>query len=173
MKRELVSEAMGATRTVVVETSSNGAERLSVTVDGQPIAVDARRVRAGTWSIILEHRSYLVELETRRGGQVAFTIGPASGTLSMEDARARRLASAAKREQKVARGETICAPIAGRIVKIHAAVGDVVAPGAAVVVLEAMKMENELLAERGGTVAKILRQVGDAVDTNEKLVELA
>lgn len=173
MKRELVSEARGTTRTVVVETSSNGAERLSVTVDGQPIAVDARRVRAGTWSIIIEHRAYLVELEARRGGQVSFTIGPSSGTLALEDARARRLASAVKREQKVVRGETISAPIAGRIVKLHVAVGEVVAPGAAVVVLEAMKMENELAAVRGGTVAKILRQVGDAVDTNEKLVELA
>ncbi|MBK7539525.1 MAG: acetyl-CoA carboxylase biotin carboxyl carrier protein subunit, partial [Myxococcales bacterium] len=47
-----------------------------------------------------------------------------------------------------------------------------VAPGKPVVVLEAMKMENELLAERGGTVSRLFRQAGESVDTNEKLVEL-
>jgi biotin carboxyl carrier protein len=170
MRRELVAEAGGATRTVIVETTPEGA--LRVTVDGTPTAVDARRVRAGTWSLLIEQRSYLVDLEPRRGGQVAFTIGASSGQVVLEDARARRLAAAAKRARPVARGETISAPIAGRIVKIHAAVGETVAPGAAVVVLEAMKMENELLCERGGVVSKIYRQAGDSVDTNEKLVEL-
>ena len=44
------------------------------------------------------------------------------------------------------------APIAGKVVKVLVAVGDQVAPGTPVIVLEAMKMENELVAERGGTV---------------------
>ncbi len=171
MKRELVSDSGGTTRTVIVETTVEGGIRVSV--DGEVREVDARRVNPGTWSILIDRRSYLVDLEPRRGGQVAFTLEDASGLLKLEDARARRLASAAQRTRAVARGETLSAPIAGRIVKLNFAVGDTVPAGAAVVVLEAMKMENELLAERGGTVSKIYRQPGDSVDTNEKLVELA
>jgi acetyl-CoA/propionyl-CoA carboxylase biotin carboxyl carrier protein len=52
------------------------------------------------------------------------------------------------------------------------AVGDQVAPGTAVIVLEARKMENELVAERGGTVTQVTKQAGQAVDTGELLVEL-
>jgi len=52
------------------------------------------------------------------------------------------------------------------------AVGDQVAPGTAVIVLEAMKMENELIAEKGGTVATITKAAGQAVDTGDLLVEL-
>jgi biotin carboxyl carrier protein len=58
------------------------------------------------------------------------------------------------------------------VVKVLVAVGDVVAPGSAVMVLEAMKMENELATERGGTVKTISKQAGQAVDTGDLLVEL-
>ena len=52
------------------------------------------------------------------------------------------------------------------------AVGDVVAPGTPVIVLEAMKMENELVAEHGGTVTALHKQAGQPVDTGDLLVEL-
>jgi acetyl-CoA/propionyl-CoA carboxylase biotin carboxyl carrier protein len=51
-------------------------------------------------------------------------------------------------------------------------VGDVVAVGAPILVLEAMKMENEIVAERGGTVSAIHKAAGQAVDTGDLLVEL-
>ena len=70
------------------------------------------------------------------------------------------------------RGESIRAPIAGKVVKVLVAVGDQVAAGTAVIVLEAMKMENELIAEKGGTVATITKTAGQAVDTGDLLVEL-
>lgn len=184
MKRELVADSGGIARTVIVEATGGAASgsgdggsggALRVTIDGVAQQVDARQVRPGTWSLLIDHRSYLVDLEPRRGA-VEFSViseaGGGVGSLKVEDARSRRLAAAAKRDKVMAKGETVTAPIAGRIVKIHCAIGDVVAPGTSVVVLEAMKMENELIAERGGTVSKIFRQAGDSVDTAEKLVEL-
>ncbi len=174
MKRELVAESGGSTRTVIVEAS--GADGgIKVTIDGVAQQVDARQVRPGTWSLIIDHRVYLVDLEPRRGAtevSVVGASGPGTAMVKIEDARSRRLAAAAKRDKVTAKGETVSAPIAGRIVKIHVNVGDEVAAGTSVVVLEAMKMENELIAERGGTVSKIFRNVGDSVDTAEKLVEL-
>ena len=65
------------------------------------------------------------------------------------------------------------APIAGKVVKVLVEVGATVAAGQGVIVLEAMKMENELTAERGGTVAKIHKAAGEPVDSGELLVTLA
>jgi len=75
--------------------------------------------------------------------------------------------------EPAARGESVRAPIAGKVVKVLVAVGDQVAPGSAVIVLEAMKMENELAAPRDGTVKRVLVRAGDTVERQALLVELA
>ncbi|MBM3674059.1 MAG: acetyl-CoA carboxylase biotin carboxylase subunit [Actinobacteria bacterium] len=64
----------------------------------------------------------------------------------------------------------ISAPMQGTIVKVLIAVGDAVEPGQALLVLEAMKMENHLNAEQGGTVAEIRVSAGDTVGTGDVLV---
>ncbi len=66
----------------------------------------------------------------------------------------------------------IVAPIPGKVVSIGVGVGDTVEQGRPVVVLEAMKMENELEAERAGVVAAIHVAPGDTVDAGTVLVEL-
>ncbi|HEY1557748.1 MAG TPA: biotin/lipoyl-containing protein [Kofleriaceae bacterium] len=169
MKRELVVTTDGRDRTVVVEGPQPDG-RFRVTIDGTAHDVDARAVRPGTWSLVIAGRSYVVDLDRRRAG-IAASVGASETMLQVEDALHRRLAAAAQPRDK-ARGETLRAPIAGKVVKLLVAVGDVVAPGSAVLVLEAMKMENELVAERGGTVAAIHKQPGQAVDTGDVLVDL-
>ena len=64
------------------------------------------------------------------------------------------------------------APIPGKVVSIAVSAGDEVSPGQSLVVLEAMKMENELIAERGGKVTAVHVEPGDTVDTGTLLVEL-
>jgi biotin carboxyl carrier protein len=169
MKRELVVTADGRDRTVVVEGPLVDG-RFRVSIDGEARDVDARAVRPGTWSLVVAGKSYLVDLDPRRGG-IAASVGASEAMLRVEDALHRRLAAAAS-PRAHATGETLRAPIAGKVVKVLVAPGDTVAPGSAVLVLEAMKMENELVAERGGTVAKIHKQAGQAVDTGDVLVDL-
>jgi biotin carboxyl carrier protein len=65
------------------------------------------------------------------------------------------------------------APMPGRVVAVHAGVGEEVAAGAPLVVVEAMKMQNELLAPRAGTVLRICVTAGDAVERGAILVELS
>ncbi len=172
MKRELIVTAEGQERTVVVDgPSENG--RFAITIDGATREVDARPIRPGTWSLVIAGRSYLVDLDKRARlhGKVAASVGASEAVLSLEDAQHRRLAAAVSPRAQ-ARGETLRAPIAGKVVKVLVAVGDSVAPGSAVIVLEAMKMENELVSERGGTVKAVHKQAGQAVDTGDTLVEL-
>ena len=69
-------------------------------------------------------------------------------------------------------GGRIEAPMPGRVVSVRVKVGDVVAAGAALIVVEAMKMQNELLAPRAGTVTRVLTSEGAAVERGAVLVEL-
>ena len=66
----------------------------------------------------------------------------------------------------------LIAPMPGMIVRVTAQVGDAVQPGQGLVVMEAMKMENELRATSAGTVKAILAQVGTAVEKGAVLLEL-
>lgn len=67
----------------------------------------------------------------------------------------------------------VTAPLNGKITQVLVKAGDTVAAGQAVVVLEAMKMENDITTEFGGTVKSVLVAAGDQVDTGQALVELA
>jgi biotin carboxyl carrier protein len=171
MKRELIVTAHGLDRTVTVEGPLEDG-RFRVAIDGAERLVDARSLRPGTWSLIIDGASFTVDLDPRRGG-IAASVGDAEALLQVEDALHRRLATAAGSRGPAARGESLRAPIAGKVVKVLVAVGDQVAPGSAVIVLEAMKMENEIVAERGGTVTALHKAAGQAVDTGDLLVELA
>jgi biotin carboxyl carrier protein len=169
MKRDLIVTADGRDRSVTVEGPLPDG-RFRVTIDGATQEVDGRAIRPGTWSIVLAGRSYLVDLDKRRNG-IAASVGASEAVLQVEDALHRRLARAAQPREK-ARGETLRAPIAGKVVKVLVEVGDDVAPGAPVIVLEAMKMENEIVTERGGKVTQVAKQAGQAVDTGDLLIEL-
>jgi len=169
VKRELIVTAEGRDHTVIVDGPGQDG-RFRILVDGAEQLVDARALRPGTWSLVIAGKSFVVDLDRRRGG-IAASVGDSEAVLHVEDALRRRLATAAGGRPQVS-GEMIRAPIAGKVVKVVVAVGDLVAVGAPVIVLEAMKMENELAAERGGTVAMIHKVAGEAVDTGDLLVEI-
>lgn len=171
MKRELVVTANGRDCAVTVDGPLPDG-RFRVTIDGTERLVDGRAIRPGTWSLVVGGRNFVVDLDPRRSG-IAASVGASEAVLQVEDALRRRLADAAGTRNASARGETIRAPIAGKVVKVLVEVGDQVAAGSAVIVLEAMKMENELVAERGGTVTSVNKAAGQAVDTGDLLVELA
>jgi biotin carboxyl carrier protein len=171
MKRELSITLPATGREAVVVVEGPGKDgRFSVTIDGVARTVDATLVRPGTWSLVIDGRAVVVDLDRRRG-QLHASVGPGEIAMQVEDARHKRLRQAARRGPPPS-GERIHAPIAGKVVKVLVAIGDTVAAGQPVIVLEAMKMENELAAERGGTVSAVKKAAGQAVDTGELLVEL-
>ena len=72
-----------------------------------------------------------------------------------------------------AAGEQVTAPMPGTILKVNTAQGAAVKKGDILVVLEAMKMENEILAPRDGTVAQVAVAKGNTVDTGALLAVIA
>lgn len=80
---------------------------------------------------------------------------------------------AAKAAMAPAVGERpIPAPLPGKILAVNVAPGDTVAEGAVLLILEAMKMENDILAPTGGTVKTVKVRNGDTVNTGDLLVVL-
>ncbi len=81
-----------------------------------------------------------------------------------------RAAEQAKRTTTTAHEQVVRSPMPGRVVKVLVAKGDAVEAGQGLVVLEAMKMENEVRARAAGTVGEVHVTAGTAVDGNAKLV---
>jgi len=73
----------------------------------------------------------------------------------------------------LADGETVNAPMPGNIIRVDVKQGDSVKSGQVLVILEAMKMENEIVAPKDGTVAQVVTSKGAVVDTGSPLVVIA
>ena len=71
------------------------------------------------------------------------------------------------------RERDVRSPMPGRVVKVLVQAGDEVSAGQAVAIVEAMKMENEVRAKKGGTVAKVHQAAGATVEANAVLVSFA
>ncbi|MFG6667261.1 sodium-extruding oxaloacetate decarboxylase subunit alpha [Halomonas sp. HNIBRBA4712] len=112
-----------------------------------------------TYTVKLNGKAYVVEVA--EGGE----ISQVSDTKS--DA-----APAPASEPAAPSGESIDAPLAGNIFKVNVKVGDTVAEGDVVVILEAMKMETEVRAQSAGTVSSINVSEGDSVAVGDSLIEL-
>lgn len=73
----------------------------------------------------------------------------------------------------LAAGETVSAPMPGNILRVDVKQGDTVKEGQILIILEAMKMENEIVAPKDGTVAQVVTSKGAVVDTGSPLVIIA
>jgi biotin carboxyl carrier protein len=143
-----------------------------VTIKGKSRKVDASWIDADTMSLIDGGAAREIRLHSRGdNGAVGVEIG---GELY------EALVSRRKRERETgalgatgATGAAVRAPMPGRVVRVLVAVGDHVSARQGVVVVEAMKMENELRTSRDGVVKEVLVEPGAAVETGAALVVIA
>lgn len=98
---------------------------------------------------------------------------PVAAAPRMEVAKPAKPAKAAPKAEVPAGAEVVKAPMPGTILDIKVSSGEVVKEGQALLVLEAMKMENEVVAPRDGTVASIHAMKGASVESGDVLVAIA
>jgi pyruvate carboxylase subunit B len=143
-----------------------------VTLNGEPVDVDLMRTGATElYSVLFGGHSYEMLVNADRFNYTINVRG-VQFQVQIEDERARRL-NRARRLPALPEGElAITAPIPGLVVRILVKEGDVIEEGQPVVLLEAMKMENELRATRAGVVKSIVAAAGQRVDQNAPLIVL-
>lgn len=140
-------------------------------VNGEPRDVDFFTLGASLYSVITENQSYEVVIEEQQGEYQVQMRGHLF-TGQVLDERAQLLAS--RRGGFVTdSGEIeIKAPMPGLIVAIPANEGQEVKAGDTIIILESMKMQNELKAPRDGTVQRISVEAGQSVEQNKLLVTI-
>jgi biotin carboxyl carrier protein len=159
---------------VAVE-QAHGAASVTVVVKGRPRVVEVAWIDRDTLTLIDRAAVYAVRFHRRADGALDVAIGSRVFDAQVTTVSKGRVPS---HEPAIARGEPTAAaaersvktPMPGRVVKLLVAVGDRVAAGQPVIVVEAMKMENELRAPAGGTVTDVRAAAGMAVETGAVLI---
>lgn len=126
------------------------------------------------YKVTLNNRVYEVEVEMGQAMLIdeydAVAPAPAAAPAAPAAAPA---APAAVPAAALASGEVVKAPMPGNILKINVAPGQKVEEGDVLIVLEAMKMENEIVATKSGTVAQVAVSKGAVVETGAPLIVIA
>jgi biotin carboxyl carrier protein len=146
-----------------------------VTLDGQTSTVNVRQV-GDTWSMLIgegpSRRSFDIRIDGRTNGERIVHVNGRSLPVLLVDPR-ERLTRRSLAGAHVGEGpRSIVAPMPGRIVKVLVKAGDRVAAHQGLVVVEAMKMENELRAPRAGSIADVRVKDGMSVEARAVLIVL-
>ncbi len=137
----------------------------SVEIDGVQYEVDSHKLEADFYSILTGGRSYEVSVEaTRDGYRVRHGAAEQLVTLSDPGRQARE-----ELVDKKGTAAIVCA-MPGKVVRVLVSVGDKVEAGQGVIVVEAMKMENEITAPKPGRVSSIAVQPGETVESGAELL---
>jgi biotin carboxyl carrier protein len=155
---------------VIVELTELPGGSLEAKVDGRGVELDVADVES---HLNVRVDGQIVDLTTE--GLLPELGAIASGQRSIVRVESERMRSAeqAKKSSTVGGSGVVKSPMPGRVVKVLVSKGDSVKAGQGLVVLEAMKMENEVRARAAGTVAEVHVAPGAAVEGNAKLVTLA
>jgi biotin carboxyl carrier protein len=153
-----------------IEVQQNGAssacDYVVTAAESRSGAASVAEIRAGQYSVLDRARSLTVYIAAH-GGELEVWVDDARYLLALSDARDR---SRKSRRSSVDGPLQISSLMPGKVVKILAAAGTQVKAGQGLVVIEAMKMQNELKAPRDGTVGRIDAVEGATVAANQPLI---
>jgi biotin carboxyl carrier protein len=153
-------------------------QTIEVEVDGEHVTVGGRTLTAGLGSVpgapvrqlLLDGRAEALGIESAGAGHWAITRQGERTEIEVIDERTRHIRSLTGAGDRPRGPAALKAPMPGLVVRVQVEAGQSVAAGAGVVVLEAMKMENELRAPRDGVVDRLEVSVGQTVELGDSLV---
>jgi biotin carboxyl carrier protein len=162
-------EVAGREHEVQVEQRPDGS--LAVQVGGRAVPVEA--VARGLRALTVHVGARVVDLTVEGAPPQLGVVASGHRTYVKVESERMRAANRAGLAGGGAKERDVRSPMPGRVVKVLVKEGDEVAAGQAVAIVEAMKMENEVRAKKGGVVARVHQQAGATVEANAVLVSFA
>ena len=142
----------------------------TVLVNGEPHTVDFRTIDGNSlYSLLMDNTSWEALVE-RSGDEYRVLIEGGLHVVTVQDERTRKMAKAGDGSAALVGDAIIKAPMPGLVRGVSVAVGDAVKARQGIVILEAMKMENELRTPRAGVVKEIRVKPGEKVEKGQALV---
>jgi biotin carboxyl carrier protein len=145
-----------------------------VAVDGRTIEIDSEQLSAvhevepGVYSVLIDGTSYEIRIAATPQGVIVDT-GGRRFSADINDPRD----SSRKSRASVGSGrQTVAAPMPGKVIRVLVSAGDAVEAGQGLIVVEAMKMQNEMKAARPGKVIEVRAEAGQTVSAGDTLVVL-
>jgi biotin carboxyl carrier protein len=160
-------EILLAGKTRVVELTRNN-DNWDFFLDGKPLDANVVEVPPNTFSVLLNGELHQIRIAPRPDGTLTLHTGRAEYQAEVSDPRAWR-----GRRHGVLEAEgcqQIVAPMPGKVIRVLVKQGDAVEAGQGLLVVEAMKMQNEIRSPKRGKVEKLLAKEGQAVNAGEVLV---
>ena len=149
-----------------VELTQAG-ERPVWTIDGERLEADAAAVSPGIYSILIDGKSFDVHVECL-GSQLRVITGGREFKVIIQDEREWRRNRAGSVEAEGR--QQVLAPMPGKIMRVLVSAGDSVRAGQGLLVVEAMKMQNEIRAPKSGTIDRVRVVEGQTVNAGEVVV---
>ena len=164
----MIYEVTIAQKTYRVELVRTG-ELWSCRLDGREFPLDVAAAQDGTLSLLSQGKSYEIRQESV-GAETSIVVGHDRFNVQVRDPRSLRSRSrGGTTEQGV---KKVTAPMPGKVVRLLAGVGAKVEANQSVIVIEAMKMQNELKAPKTGVLKRITVAEGAAVEAVQVLAEV-
>jgi biotin carboxyl carrier protein len=160
-------ELDGKLRTVEIgpdATRANG--DVHWTIDGRALKADATEVAPGIYSILIGGSSFEVRVEPNAAA-LRITVAGREYAARIRDPRQWRRNRGAAIEAEGS--QRVIAPMPGKVVRVLAKVGDAIEAGKGILVVEAMKMQNEVRSPKSGKIERLLVSEGQAVSAGEVL----
>ncbi len=167
--RYFVTSDAGEERSYAVETLADGSYQVQKP-DGSMVVIDAFSAQPGQLHLMIENRSLDVDV---REGADAFHVQLDGHVreISVLNERQKRMQAAGIGSKKAA-GPQLTSPMAGKVVAVMASVGAEVVEGQTIVIIEAMKMENDIKAHRDGVIGSLGVEQGQLVEVGSVLVTI-
>ena len=143
--------------------------RISAEIGGRVYALEVREIEPDGYLFFLHHNVHECRVSERPASKETFDVTIRGRSHAVRIVDPKRLRSGQNSDRHHHGVAEIRAPMPGKVVRVHTEAGDAVEKGAGVIVVEAMKMQNEMKSPRAGVVVSINVQAGDTVNAGDVL----